>query len=816
VNLKRGREVLDIVAVAAVYFLVSEFSERVAVLPGGTTTLWAPSGVGIAAVVLFGRRIWPSVAIGQILAVLVESHEHRPLVLGAFALAQVVEVLVAGEILERAHFNPRLRRIRDVLWLMLPAAFLPALLGSFIAAVTLVLSSSAPWSSFLAEWREWWLGDATGMMVLAPLLLTAASYRPTRPHGPRAVEIVAFFAYSAALIVLTHFVPGEVAIALPPLLIWSALRFGPPGAAFATALMAGTGVAVAHHMSGQWHWLSPLDRLLVTQDVFSIGALATLVLAATLEERKTLLEGHAALGAFATAVANSELPEDLRERVSFEGEALFDTHVAVIEGNQTPTDEIHSEIDVAGERWGWITLPGLTKADVRRRFLDLESVLPRFAALFGVGIANTRARETLVDLARTDPLTGLSNYRVFHERLTDEMTRARRYGRPVAVAMIDIDHFKVINDSVGHVGGDKVLKSIADRVASVMRNDSVLARLGGDEIAVILPESGAHGAMIALQRARIAVCGSAVRPAGMVTFSGGICDSTHADTPERIMELADDALYWSKLHGRDTTTSYSPDVIKPMTEDERKHRLTRTRAVVGLKALAGMIDARAPGYEQHSERVSQMASKLAKAAGWQPQAAEALREAAAVHDVGKLMLDEELMNKRSPRTRLEEQLWRQHPAVGAQMTTDILEPDRANWIRWHHERADGRGYPDNLTADELPEGAALLAIADGWDRLLYGCPGQPTHTIDEALELCEAQEGTRFTAEAVATLRDVLAADADERAELAAQASPFPDLYPDLEPALEVEQELVARFEPEAQTESRRSGDRVAPVIGDS
>jgi diguanylate cyclase (GGDEF)-like protein len=798
----RQRLPLSIAAVAALYFLVAEFNKHVAVLPGGTSMLWAPAGVGVAAVVLLGRRIWPAIAVGQLANAVAMSNEQRPLVLAAHAVAQVVVALAAGEILNRAHFNPQLRRIRDVLWLMLPAAFLPALLGGLISAFTVTLSSSTPWSSFLAEWRQVGLGDATGIIVLAPLLLTAASYKPSRPHGLRAVELATFLACICGLVALTHFVPGEVAIALPPLLIWSALRFGPPGAAFTTALMAGTGVAVAHHMSGQWHWLSPVDRLLVTQDVFSIGSLATLVLAATLEERRSLLNGHAALGAFATAVANSERPEDLRERVSFEGEALFGTAVAVIEGAETPADPVHAEIDVAGERWGWITLPGLSGADVRQRFLDLDTVLPRLASLFGVGIANARARESLVDLARTDPLTGLANHRVFHERLTDEMTRARRYGRPVAIAMIDVDHFKVINDSVGHVGGDKVLTTLAERVASVMRNDSVVARLGGDEIAVILPESGAHGAMIALQRARIAVSGSPVRPAGTVTFSGGICDSTHADTPERIMELADDALYWSKLHGRDTTTAYSPDLIKPMTEDERKHRLTRTRAVVGLKALAGMIDARSPGYEQHSERVSLMASKLARAAGWQTEPAEALREAAAVHDVGKLTLDQELINKPAERTRLEEQLWRQHPALGAQMTADVFDPDRANWIRWHHERADGRGYPDRLSAENLPEGAALLALADGWDRLICGAPGQPMHSVDEALEICESEAGSRFTHEAVAALRGALAADAAEAAELEAQASPVYDLYPELEPA--------------AQAESVSQGDSTVPAAGDS
>ncbi len=396
-------------------------------------------------------------------------------------------------------------------------------------------------------------------------------------------------------------------------------------------------------------------------------------------------------------------------------------------------------------------------------------MLPRFAALLGVGIANTRAREALIKMARTDPLTGLANVREFHERLADEMSRSRRYGRPIAVAMIDIDNFKVINDSVGHVGGDKVLSTVAERVAGVMRHDALVARLGGDEIAVILPESSAHGAAIALQRARLSVSGTPVRPAGTVTLSAGICDSSFADTSEKMLELADDALYWSKLHGRDMAVVYSPEIVKSMSEDERKHRLTRTRALVGLRALSVMIDGRIGESEGHSERVSLMVGKLAKAAGWPPDLVERLREAAALHDVGKLTLDERLIGKAGARTRVEEDLWRRHPELSVQMTADVLDEEQSRWVRSHHERPDGQGYPDRLTVDELPEGAALLALADTWDRLLHGTPGQPSIAAEEALHLVESEEGSRFTPESVSALHAVLDDEADADAAAAAE-----------------------------------------------
>jgi HD-GYP domain-containing protein (c-di-GMP phosphodiesterase class II) len=173
-----------------------------------------------------------------------------------------------------------------------------------------------------------------------------------------------------------------------------------------------------------------------------------------------------------------------------------------------------------------------------------------------------------------------------------------------------------------------------------------------------------------------------------------------------------------------------------------------------------------------------------------------------MHDVGKLTLDEQLINKPSQRNRMEEQLWRQHPAIGAQMTADVLDADSANWIRWHHERADGRGYPDRLTAEELPEGAALLALADAWDHLVFGAPGQQARTVEEAFEICVAQQGSHFTPEAIEALRLVLAADAAERAALDAQALPVRELYTDAEP--------------DPLTSRRRQGDPALPTGGDS
>ncbi len=341
-SFERGRVplIVGVVAVAVAYFLVGLLGETTPVSHAGISTLWPAAGVGVAAVVLLGPRIWPGILVGQFAEALVNAHGHQPLLALVYGCSEALEALAAGAILASAHFNPRLHRIRDVLWLLLPAAIIPALLSATVSVLATEIASPGHWSAFGVTWRNWWLGDVTGIIVVAPLLLTTAArlpdWRPRLPHGLRLFEGGAFATALVAFVALAHLLPDTVAIAMPPVLIWSALRFGPAGSALATAVMAGVGATIAPHLGGGWHLLAPQDQLLVTQDLFSIGALATLVLAAALAERQRLLEAHAALGEFATMVASETHPDELVDEVKRGGMDLLGIPVAVVEGSEAP------------------------------------------------------------------------------------------------------------------------------------------------------------------------------------------------------------------------------------------------------------------------------------------------------------------------------------------------------------------------------------------------------------------------------------------------------------------------------------------------
>jgi diguanylate cyclase (GGDEF)-like protein/putative nucleotidyltransferase with HDIG domain len=409
---------------------------------------------------------------------------------------------------------------------------------------------------------------------------------------------------------------------------------------------------------------------------------------------------------------------------------------------------IVAPVRVAERTWGVLAVTsaapdGLTRSDEER--------LMEFGDLLSTAIASIEDRAKLTAQAATDPLTGLSNHRTLQQRLTAEVARAVRHDVPLSVAVIDIDHFKQINDSGGHDAGDAMLLRVARCLSKLARAEDTLGRVGGDEFAWILPETTREQALVAVERARRVIARAVPEPY-RVTVSAGICDTSSTTDPTQLIRLADGALYWSKARGRDQCWIYDPAVVAELSAQERAERLERSQALLGLRALARAIDAKDPATREHSERVAELVGKLAKAAGWSPEQTELLREAALVHDVGKIGVPDELLRKTGPLTPDEHGQVAEHAELSARIVEGVLTPDQVDWIRTHHERPNGEGYPDGLVAEEIPEGAALLAIADAWDVMTISRPYSSPKQVQEALEECRELVGEQFTPTAVAAL----------------------------------------------------------------
>jgi diguanylate cyclase (GGDEF)-like protein/putative nucleotidyltransferase with HDIG domain len=405
-------------------------------------------------------------------------------------------------------------------------------------------------------------------------------------------------------------------------------------------------------------------------------------------------------------------------------------------------------VNVGGNVWGILAATHERPGGLPR---DAEARLLAFGDLLATAISNTIAQATLAARASTDPLTGLANHRSFHERLAVEVRRAVRYGRPLSVAVIDVDHFKQVNDHGGHELGDKVLNEIGACLATMTRADDTLARIGGDEFAWLLPETDRAQAFAALERARRTVANSQLASVP-VTISAGICDTLTSQDPQQLYHLADGALYWGKVHGRNVCWIYDPEVVHDLSAQERAEHLQRSQALLGLRALARAIDAKDPTTRRHSERVSDLAAKLALQVGWAPERVLLLSEAALVHDVGKIGVPDAVLLKDGQLDADEYEQIKQHAELGALIVEDVLLPEQVEWVRSHHERPDGLGYPNGLEADEIPEGASLLAVADAWDVMTLSRPYSAPKLPDEAVAECTRLVGVQFTAAAVAAL----------------------------------------------------------------
>jgi diguanylate cyclase (GGDEF)-like protein len=370
-----------------------------------------------------------------------------------------------------------------------------------------------------------------------------------------------------------------------------------------------------------------------------------------------------------------------------------------------------------------------------------------------VALQNARDYSEKLEAAIRDPLTGLYNRRFFYEAFAQEIARHERYGNGAALVLFDIDDFKVINDTLGHQAGDEVLEEVGRIVSQLVRPSDTFARIGGEEFGLLMPETGQLDALLVAERLRTAVARSRILAARGVTLSGGVSalpqDGT---TREELQRHADQALYWAKRNGKNMCAVAS-EAIAEDTDTVQDGMLAHLHGVV-----AG-IDAEQLHTRDHSENVASYAVAIGQAMALDADRIVRLRRAAFLHDIGKVAVDHAILEKPSGLTDAEFEAIKVHPVVGETMLHHAGLHDEAYWIGAHHERLDGRGYPNALRAHEIPLEAKIIFVADSFEAMTSDRPYRRGMPVADALVELRRCANTQFDTGVVEAFADLVERD---------------------------------------------------------
>ena len=385
---------------------------------------------------------------------------------------------------------------------------------------------------------------------------------------------------------------------------------------------------------------------------------------------------------------------------------------------------------------------------------DLEDALADAAALED---QLRSAQAVLADISTTDYLTGTRNRRHFMEVLRNEIRRSDRIVPP-AVLLLDVDRFKIINDTYGHLAGDAVLVEIAERLGAVIREGDTVARYGGEEFAVLLPEipddatlaSRADGIRRAISVSPIDLPDGAEL---VVTASCGAAMWTLCESGAALLDAADRALYAAKRGGRNQTRLASTLTSEELAADEPE-------AFQLARGLALAVTVREASPEQHCEEVAELAGRIAERLGLSDALAMHCRLGGWLHDIGKLAIPDRVLQEAAPSEEARA-LLRTHVTLGAEIIgrVSVLAPAELA-VRHHHERVDGGGYPDGLQGDAIPIEARIVAAADAWSAIRAGRTYQEALDPARALEQLRASAGSSLDPAVVEALAAVVTAPA--------------------------------------------------------
>ena len=365
--------------------------------------------------------------------------------------------------------------------------------------------------------------------------------------------------------------------------------------------------------------------------------------------------------------------------------------------------------------------------------------------------------------ATHDRLTGIPNRETLLAILGAEVERAARHYKPLSVAFIDIDRFKPINDTYGHASGDAVLRQVARLIADGVRISDTFGRYGGEEFMLILPETLPEDAVRLAEELRSLVMLEPLQiPDGhsvKATISVGIAGGRGAELQlDMLVDRADAAMYAAKSLGRNRSYLFreldeeAPVRRAPISPERRAQAaaIGQWASDTATQALASVLAPQPHHRGRPSDMIASLATGIGLEMGLPPEEIERIRIASLLHDLGKIAIPEEILDKPSSLSDAEWQAIGEHPRIGQvilEQASNLREAIPV--VLHHHERFNGGGYPHGLKGSEIPLGARIVSVADAYHAMVHDRPYKEALTHEEALDELRVHAGTQFDPDVV-------------------------------------------------------------------
>ena len=480
-----------------------------------------------------------------------------------------------------------------------------------------------------------------------------------------------------------------------------------------------------------------------------------------------ILDGHKYLTGIGLDITEQKAVWEENERLHAQMKAMFNEHKAVVLLLEPSTGKIVDANPSASAFYGYSTeellnmsiddINMLTKEEVADksiqilkkeqehftfphklkngeiRMVDVYSSPIHFnerTVLFSIIFDSTKREEAfneIIHISYHDYLTGAYNRRFFEEEFERLNTKANF---PITVVMGDVNGLKMINDTFGHLEGDKLLKDAVKRIGEGLRSVDVLARIGGDEFGIILPKTDESEARDIVNR---------------------IIQNIEKQDDTKVSE--DSVL--SVSFGFATQKEVGDDIGVLMKEAEgymysKKFYDTRSLKGKTINIIMNTLFEKSPREKMHSERVGNISAKIAERLGFDDERMNKIRTAGYLHDIGKIGIAENILNKKGKLDAQERVIMNSHPEKSWRILQNTLEfSEISNIVLYHHEKWDGRGYPKGLKGNEIPLESRIISVADAYDAMTNNRSYRKKISPAEAVEEIKKCSGTHFDPEIV-------------------------------------------------------------------